>query len=352
MPKGRGAASNPDVRFESTRKYLEDDGWGSLEAAVAPVRTELIVDSSRTVINYNDSPDVPFDRSINPYRGCEHGCVYCFARPTHAYLGYSPGLDFESRIHYKPDAIACLREELAKPGYRPRPISLGINTDAYQPVERKLQLTRRILEVLNECSHPVTIVTKSRLVERDLDILSEMAQRRLVTVALSITTLDHSLARTLEPRATAPRRRLQTIEALAEAGVPVGVMVAPLIPVLTDSEMETILSAARTAGACFAGYVLIRLPHEVHPLFEEWLQNHTPLKAAHVMNRIRDCRNGKAYNARFGDRMRGSGIYADLIAKRFHTALDKLGFSAERQPMPLDCSAFRPPGRGGQMSLF
>lgn len=349
-PRGRGARSNPDNRFESATRELVDDGWGNLDAAPPPLRTTLTVDSSRTVISYNQSPDVGFDRSINPYRGCEHGCVYCFARPSHAYLGLSPGLDFESRLFYKPEAAAQLRAELAAPGYRCAPIAVGINTDGYQPVERRLGITRAVLEVLRDCDHPLTIVTKSALVERDLDLLAPMAAKGLVQVAVSVTTLDHKLARRLEPRATAPRRRIELIGNLHAAGVPVAVMVAPTIPVLTDGELEDILAAAREAGASSASYVLLRLPHEVKDLFREWLAEHAPTQAAHVMERIRDSRGGRDYRAEFGERMRGTGIYADLIAQRFRLAHQRLGYT--RGPA-LETRHFRPPRRDrDQLELF
>src|SRR3569623_1390036 len=339
-PRGRGARSNPDNRYESVTREAVDDGWGSLDEDLPPLRTHLSVDTSRTVITYNQSPDVGFDRSINPYRGCEHGCVYCFARPSHAYLGLSPGLDFETRLFYKPDAAAQLRKELAAPGYRCAPIAVGINTDGYQPVERKLGLTRAILEVLRDCDHPLTVITKSMLIERDIDILAPMAAKGLVHVSVSVTTLRHELARKLEPRATAPRRRVELIRNLHDAGIPVGVMVAPTIPVLTDSELEDILAAARAAGADSAGYVLLRLPHEVKDLFREWLAEHTPTQAAHVMERIRDSRGGKDYQAEFGMRMRGSGVYADLIAQRFRLAYQRLGCDGGRD---LTTRLFRPP---------
>lgn len=349
-PRGRGARSNPDNRYAEHGRELVDDGWGGLDQEPPPLRTTLTRDASRTVINYNRSPDVGFDRSINPYRGCEHGCVYCFARPTHAYLGLSPGLDFESRLFYKPDAAALLRQELAAANYRCAPIAVGINTDAYQPVERKLGLTRDVLEVLRECRHPFSLVTKSWLVERDIELLADMARQRLVQVMVSITTLRHELARTLEPRAAAPARRLQTIQRLHQAGIPVGVLVAPLIPVLTDGELETILGQAREAGAGSAGYVLLRLPHEVKDLFREWLVEHEPTKAGHVMQRIRDSRGGKDYDAEFGTRMRGTGIFAELLAQRFAIAHQRLGFQA---PPPPDCSQFRAPRLNkAQLELF
>lgn len=349
-PRGRGARSNPDNRFESATRELVDDGWGSLDAPPPPLRTTLTVDSSRTVISYNQSPDVGFDRSINPYRGCEHGCVYCFARPSHAYLGLSPGLDFESRLFYKPEAAAQLRAELAAPGYRCAPIAVGINTDGYQPVERRLGITRAVLEVLRDCDHPLTIVTKSALVERDLDLLGPMAAKGLVQVSVSVTTLDHALARRLEPRATAPRRRIELIGNLHAAGVPVAVMVAPTIPVLTDAELEDILAAAREAGASSASYVLLRLPHEVKDLFREWLAEHAPTQAAHVMERIRGSRGGRDYRAEFGERMRGTGIYADLIAQRFRLAHQRLGYTCGPA---LETRHFRPPRRDrDQLELF
>ena len=350
-PRGRGARSNPDNRYAEHCHELVDDGWGGPDQAPPPLRTILTKDTSRTIINYNRSPDVGFDRSINPYRGCEHGCVYCFARPTHAYLGLSPGLDFESRLFYKPDAALLLRRELAAPAYRCAPIAVGINTDAYQPVERKLGITRDVLEVLHECDHPFSLVTKSWLVERDIDLLAEMAKKRLVHVMVSITTLRHDLARAMEPRAAAPARRLKTIERLHQAGIPVGVLVAPLIPVLTDSEMETILSRAREAGASSAGYVLLRLPHEVKDLFREWLTEHEPTKAEHVMQRIRDSRGGKDYDAEFGTRMRGKGVFADLIAKRFRIAYQRLGYG---EGSILEMELFRAPRRQNnfQLDLF
>jgi DNA repair photolyase len=317
IKKGRGALSNQTGRFETLVKEDFDDGWDDPDKCPEKIPTQLFVDRAKTVITYNQSPDVPFDRSINPYRGCEHGCVYCFARPSHAYLGLSPGLDFETKLFYKPDAPELLKAELAAKNYRPASVALGINTDAYQPVERQLKLTRRLLEVLNEAHHPVSIVTKSSLIERYLDLLIALARDNLIHVCLSITTLNPDLARRLEPRAAAPKRRLQTLATLAEAGIPVFVLVAPLIPMLNDCELEKILQLSRDAGAVDAGYVLLRLPHEVKDLFAEWLQTHEPLKATHIMNRIYDSRGGKAYDSTFGVRMRGTGQYADLIAQRF-----------------------------------
>lgn len=347
LVKGRGAVSNPGGRFESLRREAEDDGWGSLEQEVT-VATVLEVDRARRVLTYNESPDIPFDRSVNPYRGCEHGCIYCFARPSHAYLGLSPGQDFESRLFHKPDAPERLREELAHPRYTCQPIALGINTDGWQPVERRLGLTRRLLQVLAECRHPVSIVTKSALIERDLDLLTNLARDDLVHVFVSLTTLDRELARRLEPRAPQPERRLAVVETLAGAGVPVGVMVAPVVPVLTDPEMERILQRARAAGAQEAGYVVLRLPHEVKDLFREWLAAHEPLKAEHVMNRVREVHGGRNYQPEFGLRLRGSGTYAQFLRDRFRLAYRRLGFPGLP---PLRTDRFRPPA-GGQMSLF
>ena len=353
--KGRGTASNRSSRYVALTHEAFDDGWTQGERQnEALVRTQLFTDSSRRIITYNESPDVPFDRSINPYKGCEHGCVYCFARPTHAYLDLSPGLDFETKIFTKPNAAELLEEELAAPRYSAAPIALGVNTDAYQPVERKLRITRDILEVLNAHSHPVEIITKSSLVERDLDILAPMAKRKLARVIVSVTTLDHSLSRVMEPRATASKRRLQTIRALREAGVSVGVLFAPLIPALNDSEMETVLAAAAEAGADSAGYVLLRLPHELKALFKEWLHDHYPLKAEHVMNRVRDMRGGKEYQIGFGQRMTGTGEFAELISQRFNLACKKAGLTQGRENSEkLDCNLFERPVRvGDQLGLF
>lgn len=348
--KGRGTATNPANRFHERHVEPFDDGWDAGEGEPQRPRTTLLADSSRSLLVYNRSPDVPFDRSINPYRGCEHGCVYCYARPSHAYLDCSPGLDFETKIFHKPNAAALLRAELARPAYRCQPIALGVNTDAYQPIERDLNITREILQVLLEFRHPVGIVTKSALVERDLDLLTQMAQQRLVHVTVSVTTLDRALARSLEPRAAAPQRRLQTIRALQQAGIPVAVLIAPVIPALNDSEIEIILDAVREAGAISAGYVMLRLPHEVKDLFRDWLQQHQPLKAERVMNRVRDTRGGRDNDSRFGHRMRGSGVYAELIAKRFHTAHRRLGFA---ELPDYDLGRFRAPGDGGgQLALF
>jgi DNA repair photolyase len=347
--KGRGAPSRPDPRFMEFSREAIDDGWTEQERL--PLRTEVQIDKSRTILTYNKSPDVPFDRSINPYRGCEHGCVYCFARPSHAYLDLSPGLDFESRLFVKPEAGSLLANELAKPGYKPAPIALGVNTDAWQPVERKYGITRELLQVLKEFSHPVSMITKSALIERDIDILAPMAEQGLVQVMISVTTLDRELSRLMEPRAAAPHRRLQTIRTLRAAGIPVGVLFAPVIPMLNDNEMETILAAVAEAGATTAGYVMLRLPHEVKDLFQQWLEQHYPLKAEHVLNRVRDLRGGRLNSTEFGERMTGSGEYANLIEQRFRLACKNKGLS--REGGELRCDVFRVPVRAGdQMALF
>jgi DNA repair photolyase len=347
--KGRGSVSNATGRFEKQHSEAADDGWGSLDAEPAPLKTEVIIDSSKSLINYNDSPDLPFDRSINPYRGCEHGCIYCFARPTHAYLGFSPGLDFESRILMKPDAARLLRKELSKKNYHCAPLALGTNTDPYQPLERQHRLMRQILEVLAETHHPVSIVTKSSLIEPDFDLLTAMAEQDLVSVYLSITTLDRNMARTLEPRAAAPQRRLETVAKLHAAGIPVGVMVAPIIPALNDHEMENIVKAAHAAGAASAEYILLRLPLEVADLFEEWLRHNYPLKADHVLNLIRQSRGGKSYDPAFHQRMCGTGSYAELIGQRFRLISKRLKF-AQSLPTPRT-DLFRKPHLDGQMSF-
>ena len=350
--KGRGAVISPDGRFDAWQREAADDGWWNAEEEAPD--TELMVDTAKTVINYNDSPDIPYDRTINPYRGCEHGCAYCFARPSHAWLGLSPGLDFETKIAYKADAAETLRRELAKSSYVCRPVALGINTDAWQPVERRLRVTRGILEVLAETRHPVTLVTKSALVLRDLDLLTEMARGNRVHVAISITTLDADLARTMEPRAASPRRRLAVIAALAAAGVPTAVLAAPLIPALADHELEAILAAAREAGAMSAGYILLRLPHEVKPLFRAWLDEHQPARAEYVYSLMRQLHGGKEYDSAFGQRQRGSGPLAEIIAQRFRIAARRLGLDAPSAP--LDTTAFSPPRKlppaTPQMTLF
>ena len=350
--KGRGAASNDSGRFEAEKRTSFDDGWGSADAEPLPLATTLSIDATRTIIARNESPDIGFDRSINPYRGCEHGCVYCYARPSHAYLGLSPGLDFESRLFYKPQAAALLAAELRKKGYACRPIALGSNTDPYQPVERRLGLTRSILEVLRDFQHPVTIVSKSALIQRDLDILADMAKERLAIVTISVTTLDRTLARVMEPRAATSDRRLETIAALAAAGVPAGVLSAPMIPALNDSEMEHILERARAAGAAYAGYTLLRLPLELKALFREWLEAHFPDKAAHVLSLVAQTHGGRLYDSAWSTRMTGAGPYADMLQVRFDRACRRLGFN-QRTTDPLDTTRFRPPPRNGdQLSLF
>ncbi|MEM7206946.1 MAG: PA0069 family radical SAM protein [Pseudomonadota bacterium] len=349
--KGRGAVSNTTGRYEHQTIEPFDDGWSDFEQDTVALKTTVQSDSTRSVLAFNQSPDVPFDRSINPYRGCEHGCVYCFARPSHAYLGFSPGIDFETRLFSKPNAAKLLSKELRKSGYQCQPVALGINTDAYQPIERQLKITRSILEVLRDFNHPVSIVTKSSMVERDIDILTDMASRNQASVCVSVTTLDGTLARKLEPRATAPQRRLHTIAALAEAGIPVTTLIAPVIPVLTDPELESIVEAVASAGATSAGYILLRLPLEVACLFEEWLQTHYPLKAEHVMKRVRDTQGGKNYDSRFGHRMRGSGAFALIIEKRFARA--RTQYNLGIRDVALNCSAFKPPQQSGdQIGLF
>ena len=355
--KGRGAISNRDGRYESATHESFDDGWGAADDdgafPAAPRRTRLHIDHAKTIIARNNSPDVPFAQSINPYRGCEHGCIYCYARPTHAWLGHSPGLDFETEIYHKPNAAAQLKKELAAKNYLCQPIAFGANTDAYQPAERKLQTTRALLELLSQCRHPVMIITKSSLVERDIDILADMARAGLASVTLSIATVDKSLARVMDPRATAPARRLRTIETLAAADIPVGVLVAPVIPFLTDHEIEDIIAAAKQAGAQSAGYVLLRLPLEIKDLFAEWLEEHFPLKAEHVLKRMRDMHGGKHYRSNWGERQRGTGEYAQLIAQRFRHAVKKHELHRGRLSA-LDCSQFRPPATKqlAQVELF
>jgi DNA repair photolyase len=357
LRKGRGALSNPAGRFEPYHydPLPEDLAEAAAEDGTPPrLATRIYVDQARTIIAHNRSPDIPFEQSINPYRGCEHGCVYCYARPSHGYLGLSSGLDFESVLFAKPEAAARLVTELSRPGYRVRPIAFGTNTDPYQPVERRLRITRALIEVLAACAHPLTIVTKGALIERDLDLLAPMAAERLVGVHISLTTLDPALARRLEPRAASPARRLEVIEKLAAAGVPVGVMFAPVIPALNDDEMEAVLAAAAARGARFAGWVLLRLPHEVSALFEEWLAAHYPLKRAHVLALLRSARGGRLNDPRFGTRLRGQGEYARLLDERFRLACRRLGLN--REVLELDVTRFRPPPRplraSGQLELF
>jgi DNA repair photolyase len=352
--KGRGAASNASGRFESEERVAFDDGWGvpGTEPEPMPLTTRLQIDATRTIIARNTSPDIGFDRSINPYRGCEHGCIYCYARPSHAYLGLSPGLDFESRIFYKPEAAALLRRELSKKGYSCRPIALGSNTDPYQPAERRLEVTRSILEVLRDFKHPVTIVTKGALIQRDIDILAEMAAERLAVVTVSVTSLDRALARVMEPRAATPQRRLETIAALAKAGIPTGVLSAPMIPALNDAEMEDVLAAAKEAGAVTAGYTMLRLPHELKALFREWLETHVPNKAAHVLSLVAQSHGGKLYDSTWSKRMVGYGPYAEMLSMRFDNACRRIGL-ARRHTEPLDCSLFRRPATtGDQLTLL
>lgn len=349
IEKGRGALGNPGGRFERTGREPFDDGWEHDEEGT-PAQTSVAEERARTIISRNDSPDVPFEQSINPYRGCEHGCIYCYARPTHAYLGLSPGLDFETRLYAKTNAAALLRRELAKPGYLCRPIALGANTDPYQPVERQWRITRQVIEVLAECEHPLTIVTKSALVERDIDLLAPMAAKRLVQAYISLPTLDRGISRRLEPRAAAPQRRLQTLGALADAGIPCGVLVAPAIPALTDADMEAVLAEARAAGATTAAYVMLRLPHEVGELFRAWLESHYPLKAAHVMSLVQQMRGGRDNDPDFGSRMRGRGQFAGLVAQRFRLGCKKLGLN--QRDRSLDTTLFRAPSATGQLNLF
>jgi DNA repair photolyase len=349
--RGRGSVSNEAGRYEPQRRVGWDDGWGTLDEAPPALRTTLQKDASRSVITRNQSPDIGFDRSINPYRGCEHGCVYCFARPTHAWLGLSPGLDFESRIFIKPDAPDLLAKELRRKSYDCKPIALGTNTDPYQPAEVKLGITRSLLEVLEAFNHPVTIVTKSNLVLRDGDILARMAEKKLAKVAVSVTTLDRVLARRMEPRAPTPERRLAAIAGLAKLGIPTAVMTAPLIPALNDMEMEEILRAAAAAGAGEAGYVLLRLPLEVKALWREWLEEHYPDRAARIMRHVREARGGRDYDARFHQRKTGNGPYADLLAQRFELACRRLGLN--RRDFALATDAFAvPPEISAQMTLF
>lgn len=348
--RGRAAGINPSGRYEPVTRHVFDDGWNTLEDLPA-FKTQVQVEKPRTIITRNSSPDISFDRSINPYRGCEHGCVYCFARPTHAYMGLSAGLDFESKLFAKPDAARMLERELGKPGYEPRTIAIGTNTDPYQPVEREWRIMREVLEVLEAHDHPVGIVTKSALVIRDIDILSRMAEKGLAKVALSITTLDRKLARTMEPRAATPPRRLEAMRALSDAGIPVSVMVAPVIPALNDQEVERILESAYTAGAREAGYIILRLPLEVAPVFKDWLLRHYPDRYRHVMALIRSMRGGKDYDAEWGKRMKGAGPYAWQIGRRFEIAAKRLGLNAEKRRLRSDL--FKAPrGPGEQLQLF
>ncbi len=350
MAKGRGATLQIEGRFESVARERFDDGWGTSEEELPRLRTSVTMERAKSVLHRQDSPDLSFESSLNAYRGCEHGCIYCYARPSHGYLNLSPGLDFETKLFAKPEAAKLLRAELAKPSYQCSPIALGVNTDSYQPIERELKIVRQILEVLAECKHPLSIVTKSALVERDLDLLVQLARDNLVQVFITVTTLDAETARKLEPRAASPRRRLQAIRTLNEAGVPCGVFVAPVIPFLTDSELENILQVAQEHGASTAAYTLLRLPYELKDLFKDWLTTHYPLKAEHVMSRLREMRGGKENDSHFGSRFRGNGLFAALLSKRFHLAVERLGLNREEKE--LDTSKFVRPNLSGQQSLF
>lgn len=348
--RGRGAVTNPSGRYEPHCKVAFDDGWQSLEE-LPPFQTHVTEEKARRIITRNESPDIGFDRSINPYRGCEHGCIYCFARPTHAYQGLSPGLDFESKLFVKPDAPELLKKELADPKYTPRMIAMGTNTDPYQPIERKWRVTRGILEVLRDCGHPVGIVTKSALVTRDIDILAEMAKKNLAKVALSITTLDPKLARAMEPRAATPSKRLETVRVLAEAGIPTAVMVAPIVPAINDSEIERILDAAKAAGAESAGYVMLRMPFEIKDLFREWLREHFPAKEKHVISLVRSLHDGKDYDSSWGQRQTGNGPYAWSVGRRFELACERLGLNKQRSR--LTAAHFKHPAvERDQLDLF
>ncbi|MEO8672079.1 MAG: PA0069 family radical SAM protein [Tahibacter sp.] len=349
--KGRGTATDMPGRFESTVRVAEDDGWFPEDADVRAPQTLITEERARSILSRNTSPDVPFSVSLNPYRGCEHGCSYCFARPTHSYLNLSPGLDFETKLFAKTNAADVLRSELAKPGYRCAAVTIGTNTDPYQPIERRYRITRQVLEVFAETRHPVAIITKNALVERDVDLLAKLAADNLVRVYLSITTLDNRLSSRLEPRATAPHRRVAAVRRLSEAGIPVGVLVAPLIPSVTDQFLEQILEQARAAGAVAAGYVMLRLPHEVKEIFRDWLAAHLPERAGHVMSLVRQMRGGRDYDASFGTRMRGEGVFADLIKQRFELTTRRLGFP-ERRHVELNTTLFRPPRPPSPQSDF
>lgn len=351
--KGRGATINPEGRFETWSRDAADDGWFQ-EPPEEPSRPKTVVaiERAKSVISRNDSPDIGFSQSLNPYRGCAVGCAFCYARPSHAYLGLSPGIDWETRLTAKTNAAEVLRSEWAKKGYRCEALAIGVNTDAYQPIEREYRITRSILELAWEVRHPVTLITKSALVERDIDILAPMARERLVHVTLSVVTLDHQVSRYLEPRASAPARRILAIRRLAQAGIPVNVNVAPVIPFLTDSELEAILEAAAEAGASSAAYTLLRLPWEVKDIFRAWLEERFPLKAAHVMSRVHEMRGGRDNDPNFGSRMKGQGLFAELLRQRFHKACQRLGLNRRESAIDLDCSRFRPPSPKGQGALF
>ncbi len=348
--RGRGAVSNQTGRYERETREALDDGWGTIEEDAPRLATTLTKETPRTIITFNKSPDIHFDRSINPYRGCEHGCVYCFARPTHAYHGLSAGLDFESKLFYKPDGPDLLLKELSRPGYVPRPIALGVNTDAYQPVEREQKLTRQFLQILSDHNHPVSLLTKSALIQRDLDLIAPMAEKKLCRVGVSITSLDPKLARKMEPRAAAPHKRYETVRALSSAGVPVTVMAAPLIPAINDPELEALLEAAKEHGATGAGYVMLRLPHELKDIFHEWLAEHYPDRAARVINALREMRGGKDYDADWFTRGAGQGTLAKLIGQRFARAIRRLDLLPTRAALRTDL--FQPPVlKGGQYRM-
>lgn len=348
--KGRGASLNPEPRYGCEQREAFDDGWVVDELQPQPIKTSVKHELAKKIINPINSPDLPISQSINPYRGCEHGCIYCYARPAHAYVDLSPGIDFETKLFAKTNAAELLRKELAKKNYQCQIMSLGANTDPYQPIEKQYRITRQIIEVIAEHKHPLQIVTKSSLVERDIDLLAPMAANHLAQVFISITTLDRDLARRMEPRATAPQRRLKTIEKLAKAGIPVGVMFAPVIPVLNDHDMENVLKEASEHGARYAGYVMLRLPYEVKDLFKDWLAAHYPDKAEHVMARIRDIRNGKENNANYGQRLVGQGIFANLIRQRFKKAVRN--YELNKSDYQLNKQLFRKPSLDGQMVLF
>jgi DNA repair photolyase len=349
--KGRGSSSKPDARYLSHTRHEIDDGWDTEQEETKPVTT-VTIERPKSIISKNKSPDLPFDQSINAYRGCEHGCIYCYARPTHAYQDLSPGLDFETKLFAKPNAAELLKKELAAKNYTCMPMALGTNTDPYQPIEREYKITREVIQVLKEHHHPLTIVTKSHLIERDIDLLAPMAEKNLVQIFISVTTLDHELMQNMEPRATAPKRRLQIIKNLTEAGIPTGLICAPIIPVINDSELETILERSAEAGANKAAYMIIRLPHEIKNLFEEWLEIHYPLKKSHVMSMITDLRAGKKNDTQFHTRMSGTGVYADLIKKRFIKACKAYNLNMGEY-VSLNTSIFKKPVLSGQQqSLF
>ena len=351
--KGRGATINPEGRFETWKRDAAEDGWFQ-EPGEEPSKPKTIIsiERAKSIITHNDSPDIGFSQSLNPYRGCQIGCPYCYARPSHAYLGLSPGIDWETRISAKTNAPELLRAELSRPGYRCENLVIGVNTDAYQPSEREYRITRGIIEVCSEANQPIGLITKSSLIERDIDLLAPMAEKRLVSTTITLTTLDHGISRYLEPRASAPARRLVTIERLAAAGIPVNVNVAPVVPFLTDSELESILDATAKAGVSTAAYTLLRLPWEVKDVFRAWLEEHFPLKAAHVMSRVHEMRDGRDNDPSFGSRMKGTGLFSQLLNQRFHKACERLGLNKRETSFDLDCSLFRPPGPQGQGSLF